>query len=306
MSGGRATLIVNANAGGAGRADEVAQRRLRPALEGAGYCVELFVTRSEEELEDALAEPGDVVVVAGGDGTFREIAGRLRGRNVPVALVPMGTANNTAHAFGLPADPTAVLRGLEWPRRRRLDVGVARGPWGETVFVEGAGLGLFAEVLCDYEPDGGKSVWRALGATAGALRGRKARQIELELDGRDVTGTYLMVECLNSSAVGPRLKFAPDADPFDGRFDLLRVRESDRETLLGFLNALVREEFGTLEAVEVLRGRRLRIVWRRGALHVDGQAFRHADFAAEGEPVDVRLELEPGALPLWLPGEVGG
>lgn len=305
MSAPSATLVVNANAGGAGaRIDDLAEERLRPALEEAGYRVELWVTESETELEKALAAACDVVVAAGGDGTFREIVGRLRGRDQPVALVPMGTANNAAHAFGLDDDPVALLRGLARPRRRALDVGLARGPWGEAVFLEGAGLGLFAEVLCDYDPDAGKSVWRALGAVGGALGERKSRQVELELDDRDVTGTYLMVECLNTAAVGPRLKFAPGADPFDGRFDLLRVREDDRDSLLGFLNALVREEFPALDSVEMLRGRRLRIAWRRGALHVDGQVLRHADFAAEGEVIDVRFELEPGAVPLWLPTPV--
>lgn len=45
---------------------------------------------------EAVREGATLIVVAGGDGTVREIASALVGTEVPLAIVPLGTFNNLA------------------------------------------------------------------------------------------------------------------------------------------------------------------------------------------------------------------
>ena len=50
----------------------------------------------------AVAAGAGLVFAAGGDGTVRACAEALAGTGVPLAIVPLGTANLTARALGIP------------------------------------------------------------------------------------------------------------------------------------------------------------------------------------------------------------
>jgi diacylglycerol kinase family enzyme len=87
-------------------------------------------TASEIDLDRALAEVEDLVVVAGGDGTIRAVALRLLGRDVKIAPVPMGTANNIAHLLALTGNPLEIVAGLADPIQKALDIGHVQTPDG--------------------------------------------------------------------------------------------------------------------------------------------------------------------------------
>src|SRR4030095_14033408 len=90
----------------------------------------------------------DIVAVAGGDGTVGKLARCLIGSRTPIAVLPMGKANNVAKMLGLTGRPLEDLI-KEWKSARcvNFDAGVASGPWGSQCFIEGFGVGLFAETI---------------------------------------------------------------------------------------------------------------------------------------------------------------
>jgi diacylglycerol kinase (ATP) len=129
------TLIHNSNAGDKGPP----KAKLIKVFERAGHEVAYHSTK-RRDLRRALESPGDVVVAAGGDGTVGKVARRLIGRNVPIAILPLGAANNIASALGLDGAPRQLARALAGSHPVKFDVGIARGPWGDVLFVEGVGL----------------------------------------------------------------------------------------------------------------------------------------------------------------------
>jgi diacylglycerol kinase (ATP) len=62
---------------------------------------------------EAVREGATLIVVAGGDGTVREVASALVGTEVPLAIVPLGTFNNLALSLNLPCNPQAVCDLIE-------------------------------------------------------------------------------------------------------------------------------------------------------------------------------------------------
>jgi diacylglycerol kinase (ATP) len=83
---------------------------LRAALAAQGVELQLHATqRAGHAVSLSRALSGvECVAAYGGDGTLREVAKGLLGRDVPLAFVPGGSGNSTARELGLPADPVAA------------------------------------------------------------------------------------------------------------------------------------------------------------------------------------------------------
>jgi diacylglycerol kinase (ATP) len=298
----KATLIYNPNSGGTSR---VTPEELSDALSLAGYQPVYRSTSSEEDLDHALAGNHGLVVVAGGDGTVRGVATRLIGKDIPLAVVPSGTANNIARAVGIESNPLDVIAGLQQPVRRYFDVGRVQAPWGEDYFLEAAGFGLYASTLAAYRPEDGKSVLRSIEALSQTLGTFDAPHSRLVLDGEDLSGAYLLVEALNTPAFGPRIKVAPEANPSDGLLEVFRIRDDERPGLLRSLTGLLREELKELPGVEMNQGSRLEIGWTGFPFHVDGEVrpvvLTNQD---DREPVSSLNPLSPGGIDLTICVEV--
>ena len=101
--------------------------------------------------------PG-LVVAAGGDGTVRACAQALAGTQVPLGIVPLGTANLAARALGIPPRLGGSLAAAFGGHERRIDLAVAGAAVGDAgaragggaaglTFAAMAGIGLDAEVV---------------------------------------------------------------------------------------------------------------------------------------------------------------
>ena len=99
------TLVHNPEAGDASHT----RRQLTRLLEDQGYRV-AYQSIKESDWERGLTEPGDFVVVAGGDGAVAQVARALVARAVPIAILPLGTANNVARTLGIDGSVERLIR----------------------------------------------------------------------------------------------------------------------------------------------------------------------------------------------------
>jgi diacylglycerol kinase family enzyme len=220
---------------------------LRGLIEDAGHTV--VDTVESADLERSLEldpEAVDLAVAAGGDGTVAKAARLAAAASIPLAILPLGTANNIAVSLGLIAPIPALVRGWDKAVRTPFDLGHARAGSTEWLVLEGVG--------CGWVPAGIAATERRLGELSAALDpgdevafARRAFRAALEdlaphpwtivADGQTWTGEFLAIEILNIPLVGPRLILSRAADPSDGRFDLLLAREADRTALLAHVDA---------------------------------------------------------------------
>jgi len=117
---------------------------LRHTIERAGHEV-CHIAQQDDDLERLLEDTTDLVVAAGGDGTVVNAASLVAGRSVPLAILPLGTANNIARCLGIEGPIEKLI--ARWARAPRIpfDLGVVAGTHGQARFVEGVGAGLIPE-----------------------------------------------------------------------------------------------------------------------------------------------------------------
>jgi diacylglycerol kinase family enzyme len=300
----RIALVHNPDAGDADHsADELAR-----LLEREGHGVR--VDPVGENLRGLSASPIDLVLAAGGDGTVRKVALALVGTDMPMSVLALGTANNLARSLGL-EDPERTARELGGYEARALDVGLARGDWGERAFVEGFGAGLFADYL-DFlgspefhalAPEAMREdgVARDLALLMRMLPHFTSRRWDIRADGEDLSGEYFLVEALNIPSIGPFSGLAPEADSSDGALELVLLGEDDRAALGDYLAALGE---GTARAAPFSsrRVREIEVRWnRRENLHVDDTLRASAPEDAAAGDARVELSVQPGAARVLCP-----
>ena len=317
----RLTLLHNPSAGsGRHSADE-----LRMAFWAAGFDV-TYQAADEPDFARALERATGLVVAAGGDGTVADAAKCLLGRHVPLAVLPLGTANNIARSLAVHGDVRDLIAGLDPDRvaggaRRRLHVGTARGPWGTARFVESAGVGLIAELL--REPEGEERELEGTDAVrAGRRRLRRVldrarpRFLTVEADGEDLSGHYTMVEVVSTRYVGPRVALAPAGRAADGSLHLVLAGERERRAVGEYLAhdpAVGDETSGDADAgapVPTREARRVRVGWPPDLGHLDDEPWPRGAQGARPASADddvpvVEIAIADPPIEVVVPAGIG-
>jgi diacylglycerol kinase family enzyme len=288
----RVSVLSNVRAGSA-----LPREALQPTLERHGHQVIRILERGAP-LTKLLDGDVELVVAAGGDGTVAAVARHLAGSRIPMAVLPLGTANNLARSLGVWAPIDTVIAGWAQARRLPIDLGIAEGPWGTRYFLEGVGAGLVSAGIraADVRPQDaspGSRVTHALHAYRHALSRLRARRFVIRLDGVErVDGEFLLVEALNIRSVGSNLTLAPGADPSDGALDLVIAEPGHRRLVKEYLVARIQGNDDGL----ALPSRRVRQV----ELHAPTQV--HVDDTLLGSPRGghVALHVDPASVEILV------
>lgn len=277
----RVTLVHNPEAGTGDHVGGEILARLRQA----GH-EPIYVSTEAADLTRGLDSSPDLVLAAGGDGTVGAVARLMAAKtpDVPLSILPIGTANNIARALGVTGHVDDIVRGLGSGTQRTLDIATARAAWGTVRFVESAGIGIFAAMLRDAEREETTGTSEGDGSTSRHRGSRMQRMLDrarprhwrIEADGEELSASYLMVAALNIPYVGPGLALAPAADAGDGKLDLLLVTEAERRALGDFLAGFGRGEEPAM-TIPTRRVRHARLEWSAAHGYVDDHLWPDVD-----------------------------
>lgn len=298
LSGGPLLLIVNPAARRAARI--VAQAR---RVFGAAKVPveEVWTERPGHAAEVASARARDAatVVVLGGDGTVKDVAGALAHSGRPVGILPGGTGNLVARALGIPMEATRAARVVLDGVSRTTDLGRLRIGDQSHWFAFSTSVGVDVRMLSRTRPKAKR--WfgpLAYAATAlGEILDFQTFQARVLVDGerfeRDAAEVMIanIGSVLNDTLVlGPRIR----AD--DGHLDMCLYGPANAGQAIGVLWRMARHRFDAPE----------RLVFRTGrAFSVDCEPRQQVQ--ADGElvgttPFDV--EIDAGAamflVPKWM------
>ncbi len=168
----RLALIANPRSGTAPDPEDLAARLARDGADVTRVAIAQIADRDGGDLEPgalaALRAGGapERIVVAGGDGSVGPAALCCAQLNIPLAVIPVGTANDFARAKALPLDLDEACALARDPRAAtaRAELGMA----GDRPFVNAAAAGLSVEAARAAKPH--KSRLGPLAYAVGAAR----------------------------------------------------------------------------------------------------------------------------------------
>lgn len=286
-------IIVNPASGAGGNGAVIG--RILEALRVRGKAHRMYPTRCEgdgaRQAKQALRDGCTAVVCVGGDGTLSEVVGGVAGSGAVLYVIPGGTGNDFARAFGLPDDPVRAFAAQLDGEPVRVDCGSVNG----RAFINVAGSGFDVEVLRKTEElkavYPGKMAYRK--AVGEALRHYRALEAELEIDGgAPMRGPATIVEIANGQYIGGGMRVAPGAMLHDGLFDVVIVRRVPRVLIPMLLPLFI---LGVHVYLPVARVRRARQVTLRApgmVVNIDGRLERMDE---------ARFAVMPGALNMMRP-----
>ncbi|WP_300080951.1 diacylglycerol kinase family protein [Propioniciclava sp.] len=285
-----------------------ARRAVLAGCETSGLPMPHIVTTTLDaaggpQAREALAGGARTVIVGGGDGTVREVAGALAGSGVELGILPIGTANLFAHNLGL---RTRVLRlavrraltpggtptDVAWASWRATDAaGAVAAPSREQPFLVMAGVGHDAATVDATDPKNKDRIGWLAYLTAGVARLRE-RPLDMRVSfdmtpaRRIRTWTLIVANC---GAIPAGVRVVATASPHDGVLDTLEVPlQSPTQWASVAAKGLLKHS----REVGALRYGTARTVWavpdHPTPLHLDGDVV--------GVVADLRVRIQAGAL----------
>lgn len=295
---GHIFAIVNPVAGRQGA--EQVRDLLKQASSEAGHACEIYETTGEESLskvvEEALEGGCRLVVVAGGDGTVSSVATAMESTEVPLGILPTGTANVIARELGIPKNLEAACRLIMHEHAvTHLDALQV----GERRFFLRIGIGLDALMIRDTN----RQHKRLLGRLAYVwsflkrLSGYQPRRFTLTIDEQQHKRRAAQVLIANTGMVGtPALRWSMDIHPDDGHVDVCVIlARTLRDYVVLFWHMLIRRQQHTP-----------RIRCYQASKLIQIQADKALPVQADGEMVGnlpLQVQVVPQAVRVIVPPE---
>jgi diacylglycerol kinase family enzyme len=239
----RVVVMLNRRSGTA-----PAEPDLRAALERVGIGADVVTVPSVMGggSVDAVAEPYDLLVAAGGDGTVSTVAAAAARLGKVFGVIPSGTLNHFARDTGIPLNLDEAAAVLAAGHTRALDIGVVN----DHVFINNASVGVYPRLVWERTRARAKGLPRpiamswAVARTWFDLRSVTAR---LTVDGREIVRRTPFIFIGNSAYEVTGTDIGKRMTMTDGKLSLYMAPRFGRgQALLIPLHVL----FGTLERHE--------------------------------------------------------
>lgn len=293
----RRVLVLSNPVAGRGASREQTARFVT-ALEARGVSVECFFTAAAGDARAharGRAHAVDCIAVVGGDGTLNEVLNGVEDPGaIPLAHLPLGTANLLAREIDLPRSPEALADCVEQGHTRRIDLGHV----GEHRFLMLASCGLDAMVV--------EAIQKTRKARLGfrgyvapilkALGDYREPRLRVRLDdGEELEGAMVVVSNLRN--YGGLFTVAEQAHCDSGHLDVCLFRRVTALRVPLYLVAGALARLSRLDAIAYRTARRVSVECDEPvATEVDGDYFG---------TTPVAIELTPRAVPIVVPDPGG-
>ncbi|MVN21961.1 diacylglycerol/lipid kinase family protein [Mucilaginibacter arboris] len=232
----------------------------------------------------------DLLIAAGGDGTLNIVAKIAPDYQLPVMILPCGSANGMARELAIPNQITAAYDVLENYKIKPVDLLTINN----STCVHLADVGLNARIVKRFEEDPRRGLstyarylWREIFLI-------RSKSFQIRYDGKSIRRRAVSITFANASKYGTGAVINPTGKIDDGRFELCIVKLFPWMKIFSLTWKMFRGNLQTSEYFEVISCKKAHITTKRGVvLQVDGEVI--------GQVKHIDISITPLALKLLLP-----
>jgi YegS/Rv2252/BmrU family lipid kinase len=233
----------------------------------------------------------DLVIVGGGDGTLNAMVDVLVETQLPLGIIPLGTANDLARTLGIPNSIAEACRIIAEGNLKYIDLGWVNNKY----FFNVASLGLSVKITQKLN----KGLKRRLGILAYAwtalqvLSKTRPFTAMIGIDGQNIKVKTLQIAIGNGRYYGGGMPIAHDAQIDDQRLDLYSLEIEHWWQIFPLLWTLPRGQQGLLSWVRTLNGKEIQIQTRKPhSINTDGEIT---------STTPAMFRVIPAALGVYIP-----
>ncbi|WPR73861.1 diacylglycerol/lipid kinase family protein [Algoriphagus sp. NG3] len=258
------------------------------------YSVHLYETSGADDHKSIQQQiqnlNPDLVIAAGGDGTVKLVAASMEGPSIPIAIIPLGSANGLAKCMGIGTleDSWEVIRRFKVQDIDSININ------GE-ICLHLADFGINANLIQKFEQDESRGMLGYVKHSFGEIFGTDSMKFKLKIENEIIDLTAKMVVIANGDRYGTGAVVNCKGVMDDGKFEVIAINPETAEHYLKMTLAFMT---GDLDEVEGIKS------WSVSKCEISN--LEGAEFQIDGEimksPSQVSVKIEKHAFK-FLVGE---
>lgn len=265
----RALLLVN--------------RHARQGQNGLSEAIDQLQTLGLQLMEESIEDPQhlsdvirryqhqvDLVIVGGGDGTLNAAVDGLVDTQLPLGILPLGTANDLARTLGIPTSLSDACEVIAKGQLHRIDLGWVNGKH----FFNVASMGLSVQITERLTKEV-KRRWGVLAYAVTALQAiwqARPFRAEIRINGESIPVKTIQIAVGNGRYYGGGMAVVHDATIDDQRLDLYSLEVRHWWQIIALLPAIRGGRYINSRDVRTLHGQEIEVYTRRPRpINTDGE-----------------------------------
>lgn len=288
-------LIYNPFAGKIRRNPERILQRTTEALERGNLRPRVLATaapgHASELARQAVAEKSDLILVLGGDGTIHETVNGMAHSQVPLGVLPAGTANVLAMELGIGSQLERAIERLGSCIGRRVALGKLCGEGGQSrFFLLMGGAGLDATIVADlHGPLKAKTGKLAYWVAGLSQIRRRVGQLDVEIQEQTYRCGFALASRVRN--YGGDLEIASGASLLSDDFEVVLFEGSSPLRYAWYMLGVLVKRVQKMRGAHTIRTTRVELL---------GDAHIQVDGEYAGR-LPASLEIVPDAITLLMP-----
>ena len=266
-----------------------------------GHEVRVFRTSRAEDFslffDNHTLTTCDAVIVAGGDGSINQVINAMtkKGYDIPLGVIPAGTANDFAMHLGMPDDLEEAIECLARMHCDRVDLGRVN----EAYFINVCCGGLFTNISQNMDVELKNTLGKLAYYIKGVQQLPKFSKLKLKITTEEETiiEDYYLFLVLNGSSAGGFGRLGLDADIRDGKMDFVGIKACGVTEVPSLFRRILMGEHLNDKNVTFFQSDGMKIECLEG-----GEGFEESDIDGEAGPhFPLDIEVVQGGLRVIMP-----